>query len=135
MQPTHRGRLLVSLSLLLLISIALAACGSEPAAPAAPVATPLDEVAQVTPMATEPPAATAPVATSEEPEDTPVPAPAETAAATDTAPPPTDTVAPPTDTPEPAPVVVSAFGQTEDGLYFRGSPAAAVTVVDYSDFL
>jgi hypothetical protein len=31
--------------------------------------------------------------------------------------------------------VVSQFGMTEDGLYFRGNPAAAVTVVDYSDFL
>ena len=39
------------------------------------------------------------------------------------------------DTPEPAPEVTSTFGQTEDGLYFRGNPAAAVTVIDYSDFL
>jgi hypothetical protein len=31
--------------------------------------------------------------------------------------------------------VVATFGLTEDGLYFRGNPAAAVTVIDYSDFL
>jgi hypothetical protein len=58
---------------------------------------------------------------------------------------PTDAPAAPTDTPLPAPTeapaptdtpaVVAAFGLTEDGLYFRGNPAAAVTVIDYSDFL
>jgi hypothetical protein len=31
--------------------------------------------------------------------------------------------------------VVATFGMTEDGLYFRGNPTAAVTVIDYSDFL
>lgn len=132
MQHKHPGRLLVSLSLLLLFSITLAACGSEPTAP---VVTPINEAAPAAPTATEPLAAAAPTNTPERPTDTPMPPPAEAPLAVDTAPPPTDTVAPPTDTPKPAPAVVSAFGQTEDGLYFRGNAAAAVTVIDYSDFL
>lgn len=135
MQYKRPRRLLFGLSLLLLVSFALAACGGQPDAPAAPAATPINEVAQAAPTATEPPATTAPTDTPEQPTDTPMPLATEAPLATDTAPPPTDTALPPTDTPEPAPAVVNAFGQTEEGLYFRGNPAAAVTVIDYSDFL
>jgi len=127
-------KLLTGLGLLLMATLLLVACGAD--TPAEPAATPISEVAQVAPTALEPATVAPPTAESEQPTDTPMPAPTEALLATDTASAPTDTVAPPTDTPEPAPAVVSTFGQTEDGLYFRGNPdPTAVTVIDYSDFL
>ncbi len=135
MQYRQSKKLFLSLSLLVLVSIVLAACGGEPNTTVTSAVTPINEVAQAAPTATEPPATIAPTDTPEQPTDTPMPVATEAPLATDTAPPPTDTALPPTDTPEPAPAVVNAFGQTEEGLYFRGNPAAAVTVIDYSDFL
>lgn len=129
-RPTKR---IVGLSLVLVAGVLLVACGGQPAAPEA---TPINEVAQAVPTVTEPTAVSAPTDTA------PPPTLVEIPQATDTAPAPTeppalpaDTPASPVDTPEPLPTVVSTFGQTEDGLYFRGNPAAAVTVIDYSDFL
>ena len=108
---------------LLLISVLLAACGGS--GPAAPVATPVSEAVQVTPVATASPIPATLTVAPEQPTDTPAPTATEAPRATDTALSPTDT-----------PPVVSAFGQTEEGLYFRGSPdPTAVTVIDYSDFL
>ncbi|MEZ4770679.1 MAG: hypothetical protein R2844_19950 [Caldilineales bacterium] len=141
MQYRRPEKSLTGLALLLAASLMLAACGAE--APAEPAVTPTNEVAQSAPTATNLPATVAPTHTSapasttapEQPTDTPLPAPTEAPLPADTPPPPTDTAIPPTDTPEPEPAVASAFGQTEDGLYFRGNPAAAVTVIDYSDFL
>lgn len=120
------------LALLLVVSAVVAACGG--AEQTASSATPVEEVAQAVATATNLPTV-APEDTPQQPTDTPAPAAAEVASATATALPSTDTPIPPTDTPEPAPEVTSTFGQTEDGLYFRGNPAAAVTVIDYSDFL
>ena len=117
---------------LLLISVLLAACGGS--GPATPVATPVSEAVQVTPVATASPIPATPTVAPEQPTDTPAPTATEAPRATDTALSPTDT--PPTTATLQPPPVVSAFGQTEEGLYFRGSPdPTAVTVIDYSDFL
>ncbi len=122
---------LSGLAALLLVAVLAAACGAESTPAAGPQPAPTVELAAAT--ATNPPA-TATTA----PTDTP--APVAPAVDTPTSAPaaPTDTPLPaPTDTPAPTatPAVVAAFGLTEDGLYFRGNPAAAVTVIDYSDFL
>jgi hypothetical protein len=120
---------LSGLAVLWLVALLAVACGAESTPAAAPPPTATVELAAGT--ATNPPA-TATTA----PTDTPAPAAVETPASPPAAPPDTPLPAPreapaPTDTP----AVVATFGLTEDGLYFRGNPDAAVTVIDYSDFL
>ena len=121
---------LSGLAVLWLVALLAVACGGVESTPAAaPPPTATVELAAA--IATNPPA-TATTA----PTDTPAPA------AVDT---PTSAPAAPADTPLPAPTeaqaptdtpaVAATFGLTEDGLYFRGNPNAAVTVIDYSDFL
>ncbi len=111
-----------SIVLLTLLALLLAACGgqAEPAATSTP-----EPVAAAQAAPTDTLAAAEPV-------DTPTGSPVEEQPAA-----PAGTPRPepePTDTP--APKVVAAFGQTEDGLYFRGSPdPEALTLTDYSDFL
>ena len=138
MQYKRRKNLLAGIGFLLTASVLLAACGgSEPATPAA---TPISEVAQVAPtdtpeQSTDTPVPTPTTAEPAQPTNTLLPAPTEAPVPTEALV-PTDTIVPPTDTPEPAPAVVSIFGQTDDGLYFRGNPDPdTVTVIDYSDFL
>lgn len=119
-----------AVALLTALAILLAACGgaAEPTAAPAEPTTPevVVEVADTptSPPPTAPPTQAIATDTAAAPADTQVPA--------------TDTPVPenPTDTPAPTEApAVATFGQTEDGLYFRGNPTAAVTVIDYSDFL
>lgn len=123
---------LSGLAALLLVAVLSAACGAAESTPAA-APSPATTVELVDATATDPPA-TATTAPTDTPAlvaaavDTPTSAPA---APTET-PLPTPTEAP---TPTEPPTVVATFGVTEDGLYFRGNPAAAATVTDYSDFL
>jgi hypothetical protein len=124
---TRLSLLAALLSMLLLV----AACGAESTPAAAPSPDAPAELAAAT--ATNPPATATPAPTHTS-------APAAAAVETPTSAPlaPTDTPLPaPTEAPAPTdtPAVVATFGMTGDGLYFRGNPAAAVTVIDYSDFL
>jgi hypothetical protein len=118
------------LAALLVVALIAAACGTADTPPAAPpTATAAPALAAAT--ATNPP----PTATAVPATDTPAPA---VEAPTDAPAAPTDTpLSAPTEAPAPTdtPAAVATFGLTEDGLYFRGNPAAAVTVIDYSDFL
>jgi outer membrane biosynthesis protein TonB len=132
--PSLRHGVVPALALPVLVGLLMAGCAST-ATPTEMPATPTQEVAVATvPPPTAPPtsaeadptATDTPEPTQEIPSDTPEPA-------TET---PTNTPEPATATPEPTetPVAVT-FGQTGDGLYFRGNPDASVTVIDYSDFL
>jgi hypothetical protein len=76
------------------------------------------------------PAATETAVTEQAIPDTPSPA-----TATEIVPPqptPDPTGAPPATRTQPPAV---AFGRTDDGAFFHGSPDAPVTLIDYSDFL
>lgn len=118
------------LAALVVVAMVMAACGAADAPTTAlPIATASPAVVAAT-VTNPPPTATALPVT-----DTPVQA---VEAPTDAPAAPTDTPLPaPTEAPAPTdtPAVVATFGLTEDGLYYRGNPAAAVTVIDYSDFL
>ena len=128
-----RLTLLIALALL---ALAVAACGGSGDPPATQVAI---EVATNLPLSRPVPTDTQVLI----PTDTPVPVePAEIPVSGATELPvgveemqelPTQE---PADEPTQEPVPVATFGQTEDGLYFRGSPDAdALVVTDYSDFL
>lgn len=111
---------------LILAAWALAACGGQPT-PEPPAAA--TAVAQPTATAAPTRAATNPA---------PTPTAAATVESADTPPPSPEATTLPSPTPMEAPtsLPVAVFGQTAEGLYFRGSPdPAALTVVDYSDFL
>ena len=122
------------MALLVLLGLLVAGCAST----AIPTET-ADVPTQAAVAASETPTAAPPTPAEADPTATDTPEPAQetpTDAPEPAEEPPTPTPEPPTATPEPpeAPVV-AIFGQTSDGLYFRGNPDATVTVIDYSDFL
>ena len=132
-----RHRAVFGLVLLVLAGLLMAGCANTVTPPETPVA-PTQEVAGASVLPTTVPPAPEEVAPT--PTDTPVPPTATPEPVQDTVEPaeetPTNTPASPAATPEPTEApVVAVFGQTSDGLYFRGNPDAAVTVIDYSDFL
>ncbi len=127
--------------LILLVTVLLAACGGQEAAPtvestALPVGTAsLPSTATAEPLPTE---------TTAPPTDVPTEAPVDAlveeisaeSPSTEPAslPEPTATNEPPEEVEEPAAAQVIS-GQTVEGAYFYGDPAAPLTLIDYSDFL
>ncbi len=144
-RPSSNGSIIVfvkQVTLLLLITFSLlTACGGgETAEPAAEVLEPMEQ-ATVAPATA--PAVPQPTDTSAPPDvpteaSTVAPVEEETMAllATEPASPPVPTkvVEPTAAVEEPAPIQVIS-GQTSEGAYFYGDPAAPLVLIDYSDFL